>query len=696
MSTAWVVPEPRRTENEPKKASVVRETNPDLLNERGRSRLPVRELTYYLDGGKRHTALRERMEAIVEADPVFDRSPADYNRSRPEQYRAAMRKQRRLLELRTSHGLNPDEYMALRLAVHDEIGTDLQELMFIPNLLATFNDEQQARWVDAARRYEMLGCYCQTELGHGSNVRGLETTATYLPETDEIEIHSPTLSSTKWWPGALGRTANHAIVYARLVVHGRDLGVHNFLVPLRDVATHAPLPGVSVGDIGAKIGYNVQDNGYCRFERVRIPRTNMAMRHVRLERGGEYVPGGVAGRNASYSSMTFVRSMIVWRAGYWLAVGATIATRYSAVRRQGFADGAGGAELQVLDYPMQQARLLPQLATAFAFHATGAHMLRLLREGNAEALHVASAGLKALCSRLTCEGLETCRLACGGHGFLASSALPDVLGTYKQNATVEGENYMIAQQTTRGLLKALAAAAAPAPAPAAAAVEGGHAHFVANARAHLGARCAAAAPAELCGSAAQASAFAQRAASQLLYVQRRLQQEANKGLGSAAAWNACAPEIVRCSDAYCLYVLVRNFGAAVDGLDARGSPLAPPLRKCFDLFALWHMQQGLGEFVEAGYLRAEQAELVREGVRQQLRAVRPDAVALCDAWGHSDHALNSTIGRYDGNVYEALYASAQPAQNPMNAQLVDAAFAESLLPMRARADGAQGAMFSRL
>ena len=245
-------------------------------------------------------------------------------------------------------------------------------------------------------------------------------------------------------------------------------------------ATHAPLPGVSVGDIGAKIGYNVQDNGYCRFERVRIPRTNMAMRHVRLERGGEYVPGGVAGRNASYSSMTFVRSMIVWRAGYWLAVGATIATRYSAVRRQGFADGAGGAELQVLDYPMQQARLLPQLATAFAFHATGAHMLRLLREGNAEALHVASAGLKALCSRLTCEGLETCRLACGGHGFLASSALPDVLGTYKQNATVEGENYMIAQQTTRGLLKALAAAAAPAPAPAAAAVEGGHAHCVAK------------------------------------------------------------------------------------------------------------------------------------------------------------------------------------------------------------------------
>ena len=65
-------------------------------------------------------------------------------------------------------------------------------------------------------------------------MRALETTATYLPGTDEIEIHSPTLASTKWWPGALGRTANYAIVFARLLVGGKDLGIHNFLVQLRD------------------------------------------------------------------------------------------------------------------------------------------------------------------------------------------------------------------------------------------------------------------------------------------------------------------------------------------------------------------------------------------------------------------------------------------------------------------------------
>ena len=35
----------------------------------------------------------------------------------------------------------------------------------------------------------------------GSNVRGLETTATYDKETKEFVIHSPSLSACKWWPG---------------------------------------------------------------------------------------------------------------------------------------------------------------------------------------------------------------------------------------------------------------------------------------------------------------------------------------------------------------------------------------------------------------------------------------------------------------------------------------------------------------
>lgn len=43
--------------------------------------------------------------------------------------------------------------------------------------------------------------YFQTEMGHGTFIRGMETTATYDPITEEFVINSPTLTSYKWWAG---------------------------------------------------------------------------------------------------------------------------------------------------------------------------------------------------------------------------------------------------------------------------------------------------------------------------------------------------------------------------------------------------------------------------------------------------------------------------------------------------------------
>jgi len=60
----------------------------------------------------------------------------------------------------------------------------------------------------------ILGTYAQTELGHGSDISSLETTATFDKETDEFVIHTPTPTATKWWAGDCGRMANHAVVFA--------------------------------------------------------------------------------------------------------------------------------------------------------------------------------------------------------------------------------------------------------------------------------------------------------------------------------------------------------------------------------------------------------------------------------------------------------------------------------------------------
>ena len=53
-----------------------------------------------------------------------------------------------------------------------------------------------------------------------------------------------------------------------------------------------------------------------------------------------------------------------------------------------------------------------------------------------------------------------------------------------------------------------------------------------------------------------------------------------------------------------------------------------------------------------------QALLVDAALEKVLSEIRPDAVAIVDAFDFSDRVLGSDIGRYDGNVYEALYLSA--------------------------------------
>lgn len=116
--------------------------------------------------------------------------------------------------------------------------------------------------VPLAESYKMIGCYAQTEMGHGSDVQSLETTSTYHPPSDSFIVNSPTLTSTKMWPGDLGVFSTHAMVFAQLIINGKNFGVQAFLVPIRDMETHDVLEGVEAGDIGPKSGYGTKVNRF--------------------------------------------------------------------------------------------------------------------------------------------------------------------------------------------------------------------------------------------------------------------------------------------------------------------------------------------------------------------------------------------------------------------------------------------------
>ena len=127
-------------------------------------------------------------------------------------------------------------------------------LLFVPTLELQGNEAQKKHWLPLAKSGRIIGAYCQTELGHGTFLRGLETTATFDVRTDEWVVNSPTISSTKFWPGGIGYSATHAVVMAKTLIKGRDYGNHLFIMQLRSLDDHKPLPGIELGDIGLKFG----------------------------------------------------------------------------------------------------------------------------------------------------------------------------------------------------------------------------------------------------------------------------------------------------------------------------------------------------------------------------------------------------------------------------------------------------------
>lgn len=159
--------------------------------------------------------------------------------------------------------------------------------MFIVTLQNLCTDKQLELFYKPAVEGKIRGCYAQTELGHGSDIQNLVTTATYDENSESFILDMPSTLAAKWWIGDLGVYANHAIVPAQLIIKNKKYGLHTFLVPIRD-ENHNLYPGVEAGDIGPKYGYNTKDNGYMLLKNYRIPRRNMLMKYSKVSKSGVY------------------------------------------------------------------------------------------------------------------------------------------------------------------------------------------------------------------------------------------------------------------------------------------------------------------------------------------------------------------------------------------------------------------------
>lgn len=432
------------------------------------------------------------------------------------------------------------------------------------------------------------------------------------------------------------------------------------------------------------------DNGFLLLNNVKVPHVNMLARFSRVDpETSKYIRPPTPA--LVYGTLTYVRSTIVLDSGGVLARGVTIATRYCAVRRQ-FQDLDAKGEVgenQVLNYTMVQFRLLPLLAATFALHFTGRNMIHLYeqnqkrlaagmakpgndskrRPGPEELtagtdlladLHSTSCALKAYSSTVAAEGLEVCRRACGGHGYSSFSGIGSYYADYLPTVTWEGDNYMLTQQVARYLLKSARAVLGQK------AADNDTTRFLKRflARQDIGAAF------DVLGSDDElVDAFAWRVAYLTFDALRKRDEEKQ-------SWNSLLVDFYRLSTAHAQYMVVKSFRDALHGLSSAShqagldSETVGVLHALFKLFALHTLEKEAGEFFASSATTVKQIALTRKQVMKLLEDVRPHAVRLVDAWKFPDWQLDSSLGRYDGKVYEDMFYRASTL-NPLNDVVFD-------------------------
>ena len=71
-------------------------------------------------------------------------------------------------------------------------------------------------------------------MGHGSDVKSLETEAVFDEKNGVWIMNSPKITSTKMWVGLLGNFCTHVVLQAQAIVKGKRLGVQTFVVEVRN------------------------------------------------------------------------------------------------------------------------------------------------------------------------------------------------------------------------------------------------------------------------------------------------------------------------------------------------------------------------------------------------------------------------------------------------------------------------------
>ncbi|GGE62763.1 acyl-CoA dehydrogenase family protein [Nesterenkonia cremea] len=567
-----------------------------------------------------------------------------------------------------AHGANIAAFEELVTADPSlQIKSGVQWGLFGAAVLHLGSEEHHARFLPGIMDLSVPGAFAMTEIGHGSDVASLGTTATYDPTTEEFVLNTPFPAATKRYLGNAAVDAKDAVVFAQLITPGEEegqapinRGVHAFYCHIRDEQGN-PLPGVTIGDDGQKGGLNGVDNGQFTFDSIRIPRTYLLNRYGDVAADGTYTSSIESpGRRFFTMIGTLVQGRVSLTGAALAAskLGLIGAITYGNQRRQFNASSTTEEEV-LMDYQLHQRRLIPRLATTLA--ASFAHEKLLTKlddvfsgaddsDQNRQELETLAAAIKPIATWHALDTLQEAREACGGAGFMAENRFTSLRADLDIYVTFEGDNNVLLQLVAKRLLSDYAAEFKNADAGALSRYVATQAQSTVLHR--FGLRRAFQSVQDTGDERRSANWFKQPDVQRDLLTDRvrqmvidaagELRSAAKKPAAEqAATFNEHQYEIIGAAKAHADLLLWEAFTEALEEIEDPGTKKVMTWLR--DIYALSRIEETLDWYLINGRVSAQRAKTLSPYINRLVARVRPHAQDIVDAFGYTDEHIRMEV-----------------------------------------------------
>merc|ERR1719360_217053 len=444
-----------------------------------------------------------------------------------------------------------------------------------------------------------VGCFGLTELGYGNNAVEMETTAIYDEKTKEFIVNTPNPLAQKYWITNGAIHAKHVVVMAQLIVKGKNEGIHAVLVRMRDNEMKT-VSGVTIEDMGYKMGLNGVDNAKLSFDNVRVPREALLNKWSDVAEDGTFTSKIGGGRqrfltvaDQLLSGRICIASMSVGGAKACMS----IAVRYAATRLT--VGPTGKSDTPILIYLLQQRALMPLLARIIATNIGLDYVKdRWAFQSEDGSEHP--------------EVVSVTRERCGGQGYLSANRFGVFLGLAHAAMTAEGDNSVLMQKVAKEHLAKMVKNPPKISAPANNSVSNpDHLLYLLKARevklyTELGSKMA---------KAGKAGTF-----DSWMFEESDLIQHAGKAFGER--------------------LIADRFALTLDTCD---KDLKPILAKVYNLYLATIVEKNLAWFVISGLVPSSEISGLKAHSADLCAELGTQSLAICESFGITDTMLSAPI-----------------------------------------------------